>query len=327
MESPETFEKLILARDRRGIGRAITLVESESPGEKKLARKLIEKLSQHGKKSCRIGISGPPGVGKSSFIERLGLTLVGKGKSLAVLAIDPSSPLSGGSILGDKTRMQDLAAHELAFIRPSPSGKTTGGVARNTREAILVLEAAGFDYIIVETVGVGQAEFTCESMVDLFITLHQPSSGDDLQGIKKGILELAQFVIVTKADSHLQASAELAKSELSHAFHFLPPLDPERKIFLCSSLEGKGFKEILEEIESFFKDYFQSPRCLDRRKAQSLAWFEDELRFQFDDLVKYSQEARKIKEQYLKKLSDTQAASSLAAAALEYIMAILAKVK
>lgn len=323
MDSLETFEKLILSQDRRGLGRAITLVESESPKEKHLARKLIENLSQYRRRSRRIGISGPPGVGKSSFIERFGLTLAKKGKSLAVLAIDPSSPVSGGSILGDKTRMQDLAAHDLAFIRPTPSGRTTGGVARYTREALLVLEAAGFDYIIVETVGVGQSEYTCESMVDLFITLHQPSSGDDLQGIKKGILELAQFVVITKADSHLEPSAKLAKSELSHAFHFLPPREAERKIFLCSALEGRGFEEILEEVESFFRDYFGSQRSFDRRKTQSLAWFEEELRCQFEDLVKQSREARDIKEHYLKKLTETEAASSLAASALEDIMAAL----
>ena len=323
MESINTLETLIRNRDRRGLGRAITLIESDSFEQKESARHLMEALCKLGRKSRRIGISGPPGVGKSSFIERLGLLLVGDGRSIAVLAIDPSSPVSGGSILGDKTRMQDLAAHERAFIRPSPSGKSTGGVARSTRESILMLEAAGFDYILVETVGVGQAEFTLESMVDLFITLHQPSSGDDLQGIKKGILELSQFVIVTKADSHLQAAAELAKAELCQSFHFLPPLIPERKILLCSAIENKGFELIFEEIESFFKDYFLSSRALLRRNSQNTAWFQQELKFQFEDLVENSKKSQAIKARYMSQLTETQAASSLASEALKEILVLL----
>ena len=325
MESLETLEKLIQERDRRGLGRAITLVESDSFDQKQAARQLIERLSKLGRKSRRIGISGPPGVGKSSFIERLGLLLVGEERSLAVLAIDPSSPLSGGSILGDKTRMQDLAAHERAFIRPSPSGKSSGGVARSTRESLLILEAAGFDYILVESVGVGQAEFTLESMVDLFITLHQPSSGDDLQGIKKGILELSQFVIVTKADSHLLPAAELAKSELYNSFHFMPPLVPERKILLCSALENKGFELIVEEIESFFKTYFASSHALLRRNSQNVAWFHQELKFQFEDLVEHSPRAQDIKAKYLNQLNKSHAASSLARDALKEILAVLSE--
>lgn len=319
MDYLSELESGILQCDRRQLAKAITLVESENPQKRELGRDLIARLSQHQKRSKRVGISGPPGVGKSSFIERIGMTLLNQGQKIAVLAIDPSSPVSGGSILGDKTRMQELAAHQDSFIRPSPSGRTTGGVARNTREAILILEAAGFDYIFVETVGVGQADYTCESMVDLFITLHLPGSGDDLQGIKKGILELSQMVIVTKADGDQKHQAELARLDLESAFHFLPPRNPERQILLVSSRQNLGFAEVISSIENFFEWYWLDNRHTEKRHKQSIDWFHEEITAQFQEKITGDPYIQSLIRQHEGELFNNKPASHLASTVLQEI--------
>ena len=198
----------LLAGDRRALARAITLIESTRPDHRERADALLGEVLPHTGTSVRLGITGVPGVGKSTFIERFGLALIEKGRKLAVLAIDPSSKRGGGSILGDKTRMEELSRHQAAFIRPSPAGATLGGVARRTREAMLLVEAAGFDTVIVETVGVGQSETAVADMVDMFIVLLLPAGGDDLQGIKRGVIELADLIVVNKADGDLRATAQ-----------------------------------------------------------------------------------------------------------------------
>ncbi|MEK9970788.1 MAG: methylmalonyl Co-A mutase-associated GTPase MeaB, partial [Ferrovibrio sp.] len=200
---PDRLAEQVLAGDRRALARAITLVESRHEDDRAAADTLLQAILPQTGRAMRVGISGTPGVGKSSFIERFGLYLTGQGKTVAVLAIDPSSTLSGGSILGDKTRMEQLGRDANAFIRPSPSGGSLGGVARRTREAMLLTEAAGFDVVLVETVGVGQSETTVAEMVDIFLLLLAPAGGDDLQGIKRGIMELADLVVVNKADGEL----------------------------------------------------------------------------------------------------------------------------
>ena len=207
----------VRAGDRRALAQAITLVESTRPDHRARARELLSQLQPDAGDAVRIGLSGAPGSGKSTLIEALGLHAVDRGHRVAVLAVDPSSTTTGGSILGDKTRMSDLARHPDAFIRPSPTSGTLGGVARRTREAMLLCEAAGFDLVVVETVGVGQSEVAVADMVDLFVLVASPAGGDDLQGIKRGIMELADLIVVNKADGDLAASAERAQIDLQHA--------------------------------------------------------------------------------------------------------------
>jgi LAO/AO transport system kinase len=216
----------VLAGDRRALARAITLIESTRADHRAAAEALLARLLPASGKSVRLGISGVPGVGKSTFIERFGLQLIDAGHKVAVLAVDPSSKKSGGSILGDKTRMQELARSPAAFIRPSPTGGTLGGVARRSREALLACEAAGFDVAIVETVGVGQSETAVADMVDMFLLLLLPSGGDELQGLKKGIVELADLLLINKADGELEAAAGRAAAEYTSALNLLRPTSP-----------------------------------------------------------------------------------------------------
>jgi LAO/AO transport system kinase len=241
----------IMARNRRALGRAITLVESTRDDHRALAEELVEILLPATGKSIRLGISGVPGVGKSTFIEALGLYLVDAGKRVAVLAIDPSSRRTGGSILGDKTRMTELSRTPKAFIRPSPSSGTLGGVARRTRESLLLCEAAGFDVIIVETVGVGQSETAVADMVDLFCLLLLPSAGDELQGIKKGIVELAELIVVNKADGELRDAATRAVSDYRSALRLLRPLTRHWKteVIPVSSTIPHGLDAVWSAIE------------------------------------------------------------------------------
>jgi LAO/AO transport system kinase len=216
----------VRAGDRRTIAKTITLLESRRPDQAARGQEILEKLVPCTGGSIRVGITGAPGVGKSTFIEALGLRLIEKGQRVAVLAVDPTSPVSGGSILGDKTRMERLAQQERAFIRPSPSGGSLGGVAERTREVLLLAEAAGFDVVVVETVGIGQSEVAVHSMVDCFTLLLQPGAGDELQGIKKGVLELADALVVTKADGELRSAAERSRGDYSHALALLRPVSP-----------------------------------------------------------------------------------------------------
>lgn len=243
----------ILAGQRRALARGITLIESTRPDHRARAGALLAGLLPATGSAIRIGISGPPGVGKSTFIEAFGGRLTALGHKLAVLAIDPSSARSGGSILGDKTRMETLARDPRAFIRPSPSGGTLGGVARRTREALLLTEAAGFDVVVIETVGVGQSETAVADMVDLFLLLAQPAGGDDLQGIKRGIMELADLVVVTKADGALVPAANRAAADLRLALHLMRPKTPAwaPRVLTASALAGQGLDEVWAAIEAF----------------------------------------------------------------------------
>ena len=242
----------VRAGDIAALARAITLIESTRPDHRERADALLERLLAHAAdtptSSLRLGISGAPGVGKSTLIERLGLHAIGLGHRVAVLAIDPSSRRSGGSILGDKTRMPELAKDSRAFIRPSPAGQSLGGVARRTREAVLITEAAGFDRVIVETVGVGQSESDVADMVDLFLVLVAPGGGDELQGMKRGNLELADFVVVTKCDGDLEAAARRAASDYAHALHLLRGA-ADTSVVAVSALAGRGIDALAAEIE------------------------------------------------------------------------------
>jgi len=261
--------------DRATLGRAITLVESNSPGDRDRAQELLTALLPSTGGAHRIGISGVPGVGKSTFIESFGLRLVEAGHRVAVLAVDPSSTVSKGSILGDKTRMEKLAATDSAFIRPSPTGGSLGGVARKTREAILVCEAAGYDVVLVETVGVGQSETTVAEMVDFFLLLKLAGAGDELQGIKRGILELADLIAINKADGENLQAAELARAEFERALQILRPADEDGwtpKVVTSSGQSGAGLDEIWEIINEHHELLSGNGELEQRRKQQLLGW-------------------------------------------------------
>ena len=260
--------------DRRAIARAITLLESTRPDRAAQGRALLEELVPHTGHAARVGITGPPGVGKSSFVETLGIQLIESGRRVAVLAVDPSSPVTGGSILGDKTRMERLARAENAFIRPSPSGGSVGGVAHRTREAMLVCEAAGYDVVLIETVGIGQSEVTVASMVDFFLVLLQPGAGDELQGIKKGVLELADALVVHKADGDLKAAAERGLGAYAQALGLLRPLSPNWRppVLAASSLTGEGVDTVWATVEAHRKALSESGELASRRRDQARAW-------------------------------------------------------
>jgi LAO/AO transport system kinase len=268
------YRDAIRKADRRAIARAITLLESTRADQAVLGQMILEDLVPHTGGSVRVGITGPPGVGKSIFIEALGMYLLEQGNTVAVLAVDPSSPLTGGSILGDKTRMSRLAQQERAFIRPSPSGGSLGGVANRTREAMLVCEAAGYDVILVETVGIGQSEVAVRSMVDFFLMLLQPGAGDELQGIKKGALELADALVVNKADGDNIAAAERAQAEHSRALSLLRPRSPNWKpeVLAVSSLEVRGIDEVWASILEHGRKLAASGERQARRREQARAW-------------------------------------------------------
>jgi len=265
----------IRAGQRRALAKAITLVESTRADHQAAAQQLLELLLPHTGNAARVGISGVPGAGKSTFIEAFGLYLVGSRKRVAVLAVDPSSARSGGSILGDKTRMQRLSAAPEAFIRPSPSGGSLGGVARRTREAMLVCEAAGYDVIIVETVGVGQSEFAVASMVDFFLVLMLAGAGDELQGIKKGILEIADALAINKADGDNVRRAEQARAEYRGALrlfrHASPNWDPP--VVTVSALEQRGMDAVWSIIQEHRDKLTASGELAAKRREQQLAWF------------------------------------------------------
>ncbi len=246
LESAPDYAAAIRAGDRRAIARAITLIESTRPDHQAIGQAVLDALVGHAGGAIRVGVTGPPGVGKSTFIEALGLHLVDKGLRIAVLAVDPSSPVTGGSILGDKTRMERLAQSELAFIRPSPSGGALGGVAQRTREVMLFCEAAGFDVVLIETVGIGQSEVAVRSMVDFFLVLLQPGAGDELQGLKRGVLELADALVVNKADGELKAAALRAQGEHALALSLFRPMPGAWKpvALAVSALSGEGVPEV-----------------------------------------------------------------------------------
>ena len=270
--------KPLLAGDRRALAQAITLIESTRADHRERADGLLAEVLPRTGKSVRLGITGVPGVGKSTLIERFGLSLLESGRSLAVLAIDPSSKHGGGSILGDKTRMEELSRHDAAFIRPSPAGTTLGGVARRTREAMLLVEAAGFDTVIVETVGVGQSETAVADMVDMFIVLLLPAGGDDLQGIKRGVIELADLIVVNKADGDFKPAAQRAATDYQHALRMLrsPTAGWTPEVTTGSALTGEGVAEVWAVVERFNKAV--GPQGIARRRAeQARAWMWNEV--------------------------------------------------
>jgi LAO/AO transport system kinase len=269
----------ILKGNRVLLSQAITLVESENPEHQNIAQQIIENCLPHSGKSIRIGITGSPGVGKSTFIEAIGKHLTNLDHRLAVLAIDPSSQLSKGSILGDKTRMAKLSADPNAFIRPSPAGNSLGGVARKTRETIILCEAAGFDTIFVETVGVGQSEMTVHSMVDFFLLLLLPGAGDELQGIKRGIVEMADLIAVNKADGDRIEAAKLAKRQYRNALHLFPPKENNwiPSVVPCSALNNQGIDEIWKTIIDFQQKMTANQYFQKKRQQQSLQWFHESI--------------------------------------------------
>ena len=284
------LEAGIRAGRRREIARAITLVESNRADHRRSAEQLLQSLRGCDRQAIRLGISGVPGVGKSTFIEALGSRLIERDYTVAVLSIDPSSAISGGSILGDKTRMERLSRSKGAYIRPSPSAGSLGGVARRTRESILILEAAGFDVVIVETVGVGQSETVVSGMTDLFLLLLLPGGGDELQGIKRGIMELADIVAINKADDDLEAAAGRSVAEYKQALGLIQRRikDWPVPVMSCSARDDSGIGEIWAEIEKFMS-LIKSRGILDqRRAAQSVTWFREELNNQLLDIIQQS---------------------------------------
>ena len=267
----------IRAGDRTVLARAITLVESDSRRHEVQAQEVLHQVLPFTGRAKRVGITGVPGVGKSTFIESLGCQLVERGLKLAVLTIDPTSSRSGGSILGDKTRMERLCQLPAAFIRPTPSGLSLGGVARRTRETMLLCEAAGFDTILVETVGVGQTEIALRALVDFFLLLLLPGAGDELQGIKKGIVEMADLVAINKAEGDNRLRAERARQDQAAALHYLQPATNEwpTEVMLCAGLTGEGIPEIWERVERFYTTLEPKGIIARRRQEQSLTWLND----------------------------------------------------
>lgn len=272
--SVDDYADGVLARDRTILGRAITLIESNVPAHQAQAQQLLARLLPHTGRAQRIGITGIPGAGKSTFIEAFGCHLTDLGKRIAVLAIDPSSTVTGGSILGDKVRMEKLCQRQGAFIRPSPSGGSLGGVARKTREAILVCEAAGFDVVLVETVGVGQNEVAVRSMVDLFLVLMIAGAGDEMQGIKKGIIELADALVINKADGDNKPRALAAQAEMRRVLHYLHRATEgwNTPAVTASALTGEGVPDVWKIVEEFYTIVRATGGLSARRRAQAVEW-------------------------------------------------------
>lgn len=270
----------VLSGDRLLLSRAITLIESRLDTDQVLAQEVLAAVAPHTGRSVRVGITGVPGVGKSTFIESFGLHLIEKGHRLAVLAVDPTSQRSGGSLLGDKTRMEQLSMNPQAYIRPTPAGDSLGGVAHRTRETMLLCEAAGFDVILIETVGVGQSETLVHGMVDFFLLLMLAGAGDELQGMKRGIMELADALAITKADSDNQQAANRARAEYQNALHLFPPTGTGwfPPVLTCSALTGEGIGEVWATIQAHQQKGEQQGFRAQRRQEQQITWFRTYLR-------------------------------------------------
>ena len=261
------------------VSKAITLVESTKPEHQEQAQQIINAIIKHSGNSIRVGITGVPGVGKSTFIESFGLEVIKHGHKLAVLAVDPSSQISKGSILGDKTRMEQLAVHPSAFIRPSPSSGSLGGITKKTKESIIICEAAGYNYILIETVGVGQSETLVHQLTDFFLLLMLAGAGDELQGIKRGIMEMADAIVITKADGTNADKAKMARSEYANALHLFPPTESSwiPEALTCSSLESKGITEVFEMIEKYRRHTITNNYFYKKRQFQNKQWFHQTL--------------------------------------------------
>ena len=264
----------ILASNIAYVSKAITLVESTKIEHQEQSQEIINTIIKQSGNSFRLGITGVPGVGKSTFIESFGLEVINRGHKLAVLAVDPSSQISKGSILGDKTRMEQLSVHPKAFIRPSPSSGSLGGVARKTKESIIICEAAGYDYIIIETVGVGQSETAVHQLTDFFLLLMLAGAGDELQGIKRGIMEMADGMAITKADGHNLDKAKIARAEYARALHLFPPTESNwiPEVLTCSSTESKGIKEIYDMIDKYKRHTITNHFFETKRNQQTKQW-------------------------------------------------------
>ncbi len=273
----EDYVKGVLSNDRTILARAVTLIESSNMAHIALAQKVLQQLLPHTGKSVRIGLTGVPGAGKSTLLDALGKVICDQGHRLAILAIDPSSQLNGGSILGDKTRMEELSRRTDCFIRPSPSAGSLGGVHRKTRETMLLCEAAGFDVIIVETVGIGQNEGTVRTMVDFFLLLVLTGAGDELQGIKKGVMELADALFINKADGANLLLAKRTQAELNQVLHYLAPATPGwmTQAHLCSGLKHEGLEEMWRVIQKFCKINTESGEMQKRRTLQNMDWMHE----------------------------------------------------
>ena len=315
---PEQLFRELRESSLSALSQAITLVESQAERDSAFAKAILQKALPYSGKSFRLGITGVPGVGKSTFIETLGKKIVASGKKLAVLAIDPSSNRSRGSILGDKTRMEDLVKSDHAYIRPSPAGETLGGVARKTREAIILCEAAGYDFIIVETVGVGQSETAVHSMTDFFLLLKLAGAGDDLQGIKRGIMEMADMIAINKADGENTTAAKHAVREFKNALHLMPEKDHgySTNVLRCSGLNDNGVDEILNEIISFEQHASDNGSFDRRREQQERYWLhqtiEDTLKSRFYSDASVIAKMADIEQRVIsKKLTPFEAAQQL----------------
>ena len=321
-DDPQFYVQGVLKCDRRVLAKTITLIESSLSAHQNLARTIIDLLLPYTGKAIRLGITGAPGVGKSTFIESLGTMLVKKGHRVAVLAVDPSSKRSGGSVLADKTRMEKLSIEGNAFIRPSPSGGTLGGVARKTRETMIVCEAAGFDVMIVETVGVGQSETTVASMVDFFLLLMISGAGDELQGIKKGVLELADAVAVNKADGDNVNRAEMARKQYETALHFLAPYSPNwtPPVLTCSAIEMIGIDKIWESVLAHHKRLTLTGELQANRKKQAVDWMWSLVKEGYRKRFYQNPEVNKLLPEILKEVESGKTASTLAADRLLFLL-------
>ncbi|WP_237154897.1 methylmalonyl Co-A mutase-associated GTPase MeaB [Oryzibacter oryziterrae] len=288
----------VLAGERAVLARAITLIESRKPDHAAAARDLLQRLLPHTGRAHRVGITGVPGVGKSTTIDQLGANLTAAGHKVAVLAVDPSSTRTGGSILGDKTRMAQLATDRNAYVRPSPSAGTLGGVAAKTRETMLVCEAAGFDVILVETVGVGQSETAVADMVDVFLVLMLPGAGDELQGIKKGILELADIIAVNKADGEGAVRARAAAAEYRAALHILAPASKDwtPPVVTISGLANQGLDVLWAEVERHRQVMDANGKLRDKRSAQQVHWMHEMINARFAERLQRDPEVRALLE-------------------------------
>jgi LAO/AO transport system kinase len=320
----DTYIQGILKGNRTILSRAITLIESSNPVHHQQADQLISACLTHSGNSFRLGITGVPGVGKSTFIEAFGAMLIDKGYKVAVLAIDPSSGRSKGSILGDKTRMALLASNDNAFIRPTPSADVFGGVAQKTRETIMLCEAAGYDFIIVETVGVGQSETAIKSMVDFFLLLLLPGAGDELQGIKRGIVEMADLLVINKTDGQLKKSAQQAKMDYKNALHLFPPPDSgwEVEVLTCSATEKTGFNKILKQLNKYQSEMSNSGYIKTLRQKQNEYWLTESL---FDALKSDFLSNKEVKENLEKSKSEVSEGKISPFKAAEYLISLYKK--